>query len=309
MTTSRRENQKRKARKRAKKRATILLAIVIIAGVVIISTQFTDVLAALFDREDPSLPDGETNTEDQEEEEEQNVPTDTLPPVIEGAEDLEVFIGDTISYKKDVVVSDDSGEEVELEVDSSLVNLKVAGTYEVTYRATDSSGNTSIETVRILVKEKPEGYVSEEEVYALADEILAEITNENMTKREVAQAIYNWARTHIGYVNSSEKEDWLKAAYQGFKKRSGDCFVYFSASQALLHRAGIENQGITKTGGGHYWSLINLGDGWYHFDTTPRVGDGDYFFMWTDAEIEAYSKSHKNSHVWDKSKYPATPKN
>ena len=73
-----------------------------------------------------------------------------------------------------------------------------------------------------------------------------------------------------------------------------------------MTRAGIKNQGIVKQGGGHYWSLVDIGNGWYHFDATPRKGGGE-FFMLTDAEIERYSKSHGNSHVWDKTKYPATP--
>ena len=54
----------------------------------------------------------------------------------------------------------------------------------------------------------------------------------------------------------------------------------------------------------HYWSLINLGDGWYHVDCTPRKGNDDKFFMVTDEELEAYSKKHSNSHIFDKTKYP-----
>ena len=56
----------------------------------------------------------------------------------------------------------------------------------------------------------------------------------------------------------------------------------------------------------HYWSLIDVGDGWYHFDTTPRYGGGEFFLL-TDAELEAYSVAHNNSHIFDKSLYPATP--
>ena len=53
----------------------------------------------------------------------------------------------------------------------------------------------------------------------------------------------------------------------------------------------------------HFWSLINLGDGWYHVDCTPRRNVG-YFFMNTDAELEAYSVKNKNSHIFDGSLYP-----
>lgn len=240
---------------------------------------------------------------------------DNEPPKIEGAKDQTVFIGDKVSYKRGVKVTDNIDEEVDLVVDSSSVNLKEPGSYSVIYKATDSAGNTATKTIKVevqeIIEEEPEETTEEDplrvELNELLDEVLVNIINEDMTQREQAKAIYNWARYNIAYVNTSDKSDVVKAAIQGIKKKSGDCFIYFATAQELLNRANIENQGVVKTGGGHYWSMINLGDGWYHFDTTPRVGDDDYFFMLTDAQLEKYSKKHKNSHVWDRDKYPATP--
>ena len=79
----------------------------------------------------------------------------------------------------------------------------------------------------------------------------------------------------------------------------------------MFEVAGIPNIDVEKTyvegRAMHYWSLINCGDGWYHFDATPRVGEGDDFFMVTDAFLEAYSQAHHDSHEFDHSLYPATP--
>jgi transglutaminase/protease-like cytokinesis protein 3 len=143
----------------------------------------------------------------------------------------------------------------------------------------------------------------------LADKVLATITTSGMSQVEKAKEIYKWTRANIGYVDHSDKSDWKKAAIQGFRKRTGDCFVYFATAQALLNRAGIENQGIVKIDGHHFWSLIRIDNVWHHFDATPRKGDKVPFslFMLTDAQIEAYSKAHKNSHVWDQTKYPTAP--
>lgn len=54
----------------------------------------------------------------------------------------------------------------------------------------------------------------------------------------------------------------------------------------------------------HYWNLVDLGEGWFHFDTTPRT-DHPTIFMWTDAQMMDYSVRHNNSHNYDHDSYPA----
>ncbi|HHY81316.1 MAG TPA: DUF5011 domain-containing protein [Clostridiales bacterium] len=233
---------------------------------------------------------------------------DTEPPVIRGNDEVYVYIGDKVSYRKQVIVDDnrDDSESIALDIDSSSVNLKKSGTYTVTYKATDSSGNTAEKKVSFIVRERPEDYVTIKEVDAMADQILESIIIDNMTPREKARAIYVWIRSNVRYDNNYENNtDWVKAAYDAFTKKKGDCYVFFGAAKELLTRAGIENMDIVKTGGGHYWNMVNI-DGWYHYDATPRRTGGE-FFMMTDAELEAYSRKYGNSHIWDRNKYPATP--
>jgi len=233
---------------------------------------------------------------------------DTEPPVIMGNDKVYVFIGDKVSYRKQVVVEDnrDDRENIVLDIDSSEVNLKQEGTYTVTYRATDSSGNTAEKKISFVVKERPEEYVSIDEVDALAKQVLQSIIKDNMTQREKARAIYVWIRSNIRYDNDYENNtDWVKAAYDGFTKKKGDCYVFYGTAKELLTLAGIENIDIVKTGGGHYWNMVYI-DGWYHYDATPRRTGGE-FFMMTDAELQTYSNKYGNSHIWDRSKYPATP--
>ena len=234
------------------------------------------------------------------------VTADEVPPVIEGAVDLEYFLGESISYKSGITVTDDETESPKLSVDNSQGDSSKAGTYPVTYTATDDAGNTASVTVQLTLKEKPKGYVDKETVYDLARKVLDDITNDSMTDMEVAFAIYKWTKSNIAYTGSSDKSSWTKGAYQAFTKKSGDCYNYFAAAKALYDVAGIENVDVIKSDtshSSHYWSLINLGDGWYHVDCTPRRNVG-YFFMNTDAELEAYSKKNKNSHIFDTDAYP-----
>ncbi len=227
---------------------------------------------------------------------------DAEPPVIQGAKDIVIYIGDSVSYRKNVMVEDNCPEGLQLTVDTDSVNLQEAGVYPVVYTAVDAAGNTASVTVQLTVIAR---IYTIEEVYALADTVLAGIITQDMSDWDKALAIYNYIRRNVGYINHSEKGDWVRAAYEGLAKRQGDCYVYACTAKALLTRAGIKNMDIAKipTSREHYWNLVDVGDGWYHFDTTPRT-DHTVFFMWTDAQLMEYSNIHYRSHRYDPELYP-----
>ena len=227
---------------------------------------------------------------------------DVEPPVIQGAKDMLIYMGDSISYRKHVTVDDNCPEGLQLTVDTSSVNLQEAGVYPVVYTAVDAAGNTASVTVQLTVIAR---LYTIEEVNALADAVLAGIITEDMSDRDKAWAIYTYIRRNVGYINFSEKGDWVRAAYEGLAKRQGDCYVYACTAKALLTRAGIKNMDIAKipTKREHYWNLVDVGDGWYHFDTTPR-SDHTIFFLWTDAELMEYSNAHYRCHNYDPELYP-----
>lgn len=230
---------------------------------------------------------------------------DTEPPVIEGVQELYTPAGSSISYKRDVTVTDDRDEDVLLVVDNSAVNLNKVGDYPVIYSAADSSGNvTEITTVLHVTVPELEN-ATEDIVNAEADAILAEILTEDMTEYEKAKAIFDWVYTNIANVGEPPKTTWVEGAYRGLFERKGDCFVYAMTSKCLLTRAGIENMdiGFIRPDRIHYWNLINLGEGWYHWDATKRR-DGCSFFYVSDADIMAYSSIHYGSHTYDPSLYP-----
>lgn len=228
---------------------------------------------------------------------------DTEPPVIKGAKDISVFVGDSVSYRKNVSVADNCPEGVELEVNSGGVNLNEPGVYPVIYTARDLAGNTSSVTVNLTVKDRT---FHAEDAYALADTVLADILTDGMTPLEKVTAIYDYVKGHVAYVSHSEKGDWLKAAYVGLTEGKGDCYTYANTSKLLLTRAGIQNMDIAKIPAktNHVWNLVDIGDGWYHFDACPRRGLTEKILMWTDERLMEYSESHNKSHNYDHSAYP-----
>lgn len=241
---------------------------------------------------------------------------DEIPPVIEGVTDRIFFVGDNIIYTgaytdldgtehPEVTASDDKGE-VTLDVQRDSVDTAQAGTYAIEYIATDEYGNETKVPANIILVDKPDNYVDPEIVYDMARVVLEQITTEDMTKMEVAFEIFEWVSLNIGYVGDSDKSSWTGAAYQAFTQYYGDCYTNFAAAKALFDVAGIDNVDVVKedtTHSEHYWNLINVGTGWYHVDCTPRSNPG-FFFMNTDAELEAYSVENRDSHNFNSDLYP-----
>ncbi len=230
---------------------------------------------------------------------------DLEPPVINGVEELTTTVGGSISYKKNVTVSDNYAKDVSLHIDSSEVDLNAVGNYTVIYSAEDEVGNVTKEETIVHVKPASVETATEEMVNKKADEILAGIVTDDMSRYETAKAIFNWVYKNVGWSDGTPKTNWIQGAYRGLFNRRGDCFVYASTSKCLLTRAGIANMdiGFSNARRTHYWNLVDLGEGWYHFDTTRRT-DGRSFFYYHDADIRAYSNSHNGSHAYDASQYP-----
>lgn len=230
---------------------------------------------------------------------------DIEPPVITGVKELSVPAGNSISYKRGVEVTDNYDTNVSLTVDNSEVDLNTVGDYNITYIAEDAAGNVTKETTVLHVKVAGVENATEDLVNAEADKLLAKILTDDMTEYDKAKAIFFWVHENVGYVDHTPKTDWIQGAYRGLVEHRGDCFVYAMTSKCLLTRAGIKNMDIEKIPAAteHYWNLIDIGEGWYHFDNTRRA-DGHYFFYCTDEEVLAYSRTHNGTHNYDSDVYP-----
>ena len=247
-----------------------------------------------------------------------SVVRDQSAPVISGAKDLEVYMGDAVSYKKGITVTDNLDPKPTLEIDNSQVDLTKVGTYNVIYTAMDAAGNKTSVTIKLTVKEKLENFVDPEVIYAKADAILAQFIRSDMTDREKAEAVYVWTRrsVHLTYGSAPkgfdhESADWLQTAYQLLNKDvpKGDCFYFFAVQKLLLQRLGIPTIDCKKIYDGdsrHYWLLVSVdgGKNYYHFDNVWSK----QLCLVTDAQLDAFSAA-VDSHPFNRNEtlYPATP--
>lgn len=234
---------------------------------------------------------------------------DTKAPTITAAkQDVIIYTGANVSYRSFVNVSDNSGGECQLSIDTSGVNQNVPGEYVVKYVATDAAGNKSKTfSLKVIVKD---GTYSEEKLMTLvAQKAKTELgyTKEEAkaagkTKVQIVKDIYNYvndpsagkndANIYFNDISNTPSQaaqggqksrsgwetDWVEEAYRtlSMSRMKGDCYSYYSVSKAFFEYFGIENMGIQRAvsadeSGTHYWNIVKVEEGWYYFDAT-RLG-------------------------------------
>ena len=236
---------------------------------------------------------------------------DTIPPRITCSTDtITITTNGTVSFKKYVSVSDNSGGQCVLDVDTSKVDPKKEGEYSVTYKATDPSGNIGKLTVKVVVidsaysedqlmtlvaqiAKRELGYTKEEAKQYSKEKIVRDIYNfvkdptaskteanilfDNKQSNDPNQYKQNGSKNRNGW-----KQDWIDEAYITLEmdRMKGDCYTYYAVSKAFFEYFGIDNVGIQRDAkssqsGTHYWNVVNIGTKespkWYYYDGT-RLG-------------------------------------
>ena len=238
-------------------------------------------------------------------------PADVTPPTVTG-EDFSIVQGGSVSYKKQIEAEDDSGLPVTIEVDASAVDLDEPGDYPVIYTVSDAAGNKTMLTLTLtVIPQDPDPEDKAAVVKYNVYMILNEIVDDSMNDMQKAYAVYYWTRHNISYTGHSDKTSPTIAAYDGLMTMKGDCYTYYAVAKAFLTALHIDTVDVVKLRTSnkqymHYWLLVNIGTGWYHFDANPYTKFPDpNFFMVTDAEIKAWDqKYYHHAHNYDASLYP-----
>lgn len=258
---------------------------------------------------------------------------DERAPVITGPADntMYVKVGETISYKNAVSVTDES--QYTLNITSNTVNTDVAGTYSVTFVAKDAAGNTSKPfTLKVIVTKSEYTY---DMLMDVVEKLVGNlgITN-NMSASQKVRKIYEYVNdpdktgstariyftdeSNIPNIDRSQWEtDWIEEAYRTLKpladgnsRTEGDCYSYYAASKAFFAYYGIDNKGIKRNENGsnmsgtHFWSMVNVGTAtepiWYYYDATRLAGkflDGsNECCLRTLDEINSYKASQSGQY-------------
>jgi len=221
---------------------------------------------------------------------ETEAPATTIPPPeIHGVREIHVGRYGAVAYRAGVSVTDRAGQ-AELTVDSSQVNTDIPGEYKVVYIATSTSGRETRVTARVIVSG-----VTEEAVAELVAPVLEQIIREDMDDEQKARAVFGWVRKNITYNAGGERDGILDAAYRGVTLRQGDCYTFFALAKVMLEQAGIETIGLERVPARteHFWLLVYVNGGWYHFDPTPLLHPApNEGFLMTESQIADYDPFH-----------------
>ncbi len=78
---------------------------------------------------------------------------DNISPTIENLKDITIYEGEKIDLMKDIKVTDNSHEQIDIQIDGTY-NISKKGEYNLKYIATDKSKNKTIKEFKLIVKEK-----------------------------------------------------------------------------------------------------------------------------------------------------------
>ena len=223
-----------------------------------------------------------------------HVINDQTAPFIKGVKPLTCNGDpDSVDFFEGITVTDDYDETPYFVVEDDNVDYSKNGTYEILYKAIDSVGNIRVESTTMTVKlssvakKKTEGGYSGN-VYDIAKQIFKDYGMKKSSDVETARAIFNFVNTSIWYQTIRGRQTYEGAAYRGFTRHNGDCYVYYACMRMLLDVAGIPNMAIHRKankGTIHYWNLVKLNGQWYHCDATRYSHRLNGWFMCTDKQI------------------------
>ncbi len=78
---------------------------------------------------------------------------DTEAPKISGVKNITIYVGSKVDFYSNVIITDNKQGNVKKEIVGNY-NVNKAGTYNLSYKATDTSGNVSTSNFKLIVKNK-----------------------------------------------------------------------------------------------------------------------------------------------------------
>lgn len=211
------------------------------------------------------------------------VATDSVAPVISGLKYMSVKKHSEPDFMEGVSAIDVLDGACAVTCDTGKLDLTESGTYYITYRSVDNSGNIATARRKVVVQH------DWEDTKARVISIAKQLSNN-------PERIRDYVRSSIGYNHSWGGED---PVWSGFTSKVGNCYVHALCLKAIFDYKGIESRLIWVTNRSHYWLIVNIDGQWKHIDPTPGRTHSRYSLMSDTQRLKTLS-----GRVWDTTLWP-----
>lgn len=212
-----------------------------------------------------------------------SVTGDKKAPTFSGLKAMEVKKGSSPNFRSGVKATDNVDGKVAFSVNTDKVNLNKAGTYYITYTATDAAGNKATARRKVVVSH------NDADTKALVKSTAAKLSADALT-------LSKWVRSNIKYNANWGGNDPI---WYGLKNKKGNCYVHAKVLEAFLKEKGFETKLIWVTDKSHYWNLVKINGRWWHIDSTPGTKHPSRLMDDTDRYNNLQGRN------WDRDKWPA----
>ena len=175
-----------------------------------------------------------------------------------------------------------------VEIDNDIELQNIDGTAKFKYKVTKDEAARMINDFELLV-----------------EDLMNEAMDPEYTDLENMLSLYMFFEDTYTYdhetaelIDSEPSKVNYTSAYRLLTQKTGVCGEIAEAYSYLLLEAGIEASVVT--GGNHEWSIVKLGDEYYHIDPTFALGSGGalaYFMMNDDQRSYTGYKKDKFEYV------------
>lgn len=159
-----------------------------------------------------------------------------------------------------------------------------------------------------ITYQTPIGFTMEESLSAIneanqiADDIIFEYINENMTVKEKAEALYSYISKNVKYDGryNTDRENMpyeSQTALGALKYGTAICGGYAHAVKLLFEKVGIPCLNVTGSwfGANHMWNIAQIDGEWLWYDATADRGNSSEYGLYHFGlnELDAFQ------YVWD----------
>lgn len=232
------------------------------------------------------------------------VKIDNKKPTLSGVDNVTIQVGDSFDPYEGVMAIDDVDGDITDEIGiSGKVDTNLVGQYTLTYRVSDSSGNTT--TVERLVSVTSSGYSGSADVdngpFLTSSEIeerdrqiekLNTTTLEFFNENNYLEALNRYLMKHF----SQSREE---SSYSVIIKHEGTRHAMARAVKLLLDQRGIDSIIVKGNGYEMYWNLVFINGAYRHLDIyeNATTQNENACYLLKTSELDDY-------HAYDEASYP-----